>query len=102
MGASGDLAPLAHIATVLTRDIGDGDGGYSGQARYKGELLSRAEAMKRVGISRVAPRAKEGLAVYERKDLEIQRQAQMCFQIKGLTDSNLFFKHYYDIAFNKS
>jgi len=63
LGASGDLAPLAHIATVLTRDIGDGDGGYSGQARYKGELLSGAEAMKRAGISRVAPMAKEGLAL---------------------------------------
>jgi histidine ammonia-lyase len=35
--ASGDLAPLAHIATVMTRDLEEGDGGYSGKATYQGE-----------------------------------------------------------------
>lgn len=62
LGASGDLAPLAHIATVLTRDE-DGDGGYSGQAYFQGELLSGAEAMRRAGLERVTPEAKEGLAL---------------------------------------
>ena len=63
LGASGDLAPLAHIAVVLTRDLEDGDGGYSGQAWYKGELLSGAEAMARAGLKRLVPEAKEGLAL---------------------------------------
>ncbi len=63
LGASGDLAPLAHIAAVLTRAGEDGDGGYSGQAWYDGELLSGAEAMARAGISRLVPEAKEGLAL---------------------------------------
>jgi histidine ammonia-lyase len=62
LGASGDLAPLAHIAVVLTRDEA-GDGGYSGQAYYQGELLSGAEAMRRAGLGRVVPEAKEGLAL---------------------------------------
>ena len=63
LGASGDLAPLAHIAVVLTRDPGEGDGGYSGQAWYNDELLTGAEAMERAGIARLIPEAKEGLAL---------------------------------------
>ncbi len=62
LGASGDLAPLAHIAAVFTRDE-DGDGGYSGQAYYQGELLSGAEALRRAGLARVVLEAKEGLAL---------------------------------------
>ena len=62
LGASGDLAPLAHIAAVLTRDDGD-DPGYSGQAYFGGELLSGAEAMRRAELEPVAPEAKEGLAL---------------------------------------
>jgi histidine ammonia-lyase len=63
LGASGDLAPLAHMAVVLTRDVEEGDGGYSGQAWYKGELLTGAEAMARAGIARLVLEAKEGLAL---------------------------------------
>jgi histidine ammonia-lyase len=62
LGASGDLAPLAHIAVVMTRD-GAADGGYSGQAWYGGELLAGAEAMHRAGIERLVLEAKEGLAL---------------------------------------
>jgi histidine ammonia-lyase len=62
LGASGDLAPLAHIAIVLTRDESE-DGGYSGQAYYDGELMSGAEAMKRAGLERAVAEAKEGLAL---------------------------------------
>jgi len=63
LGASGDLAPLAHIAVVMTRDIQDGDGGYSGQAWFSDELMSGAEAMARAGIDRLVLEAKEGLAL---------------------------------------
>lgn len=63
LGASGDLAPLAHIATVMTRDLEEGDGGYSGKATYQGELLEGAEAMRRAGLERVVLEAKEGLAL---------------------------------------
>ena len=62
LGASGDLAPLAHIAAVLTRDP-EGDGGYSGQAWHTGALTSGAEAMARAGIERIVPEAKDGLAL---------------------------------------
>jgi histidine ammonia-lyase len=54
VGASGDLAPLAHLAAVV---IGEG------QANYKGEILGGAEAMRRAGIKPVALEAKEGLSL---------------------------------------
>ncbi len=62
LGASGDLAPLAHMAVVLTRDIEDGED-YSGKAWYQGQLMSGAEAMAKAGIERIKPKAKEGLAL---------------------------------------
>jgi histidine ammonia-lyase len=58
LGASGDLTALAAIAVVVTSDP-DG-GGYSGKAWYEGELLSGEEAMKKAGIRRIVPIAKEG------------------------------------------
>ncbi|MCJ7622061.1 MAG: histidine ammonia-lyase [Anaerolineaceae bacterium] len=63
LGASGDLAPLAHIAVVMIRGIEDEPAGYSGQAWLGGELLSGAEAMQRAGIDRLVLEAKEGLAL---------------------------------------
>ncbi|MEA4882065.1 MAG: histidine ammonia-lyase [Clostridia bacterium] len=54
VGASGDLAPLAHTMLVL---IGEG------VARYRGETLPGAEAMARAGIPTIMLRAKEGLAL---------------------------------------
>ncbi len=63
LGASGDLAPLAHIAAVLTRDEEAAGGGYSGWAWLDGALTTGAEAMARAGIERLTPEAKEGLAL---------------------------------------
>lgn len=62
LGASGDLAPLAHIAAVFTRAEDETDS-FSGQAWYGGELLDGAEAMRRAGIARAVLEAKEGLAL---------------------------------------
>src|ERR1700686_1557871 len=54
VGASGDLAPLAHLAQVV---IGEG------HASYSGEVLDGATALKRAGITPVALEAKEGLSL---------------------------------------
>lgn len=54
VGASGDLAPLAHLAQVV---IGEG------RAVFKGETLPGAEALRRAGITPVALQAKEGLSL---------------------------------------
>ena len=52
--ASGDLAPLAHIALVL---IGEG------KAEYKGEILPGNEALKKAGIAPLKLKAKEAMAL---------------------------------------
>ncbi len=54
VGASGDLAPLAHLAQVV---IGEG------RAWFQGEILAGGEAMWRAGITPVALEAKEGLSL---------------------------------------
>jgi histidine ammonia-lyase len=54
VGASGDLAPLAHLALAA---IGEGE------AFYKGERLPGGEALRRAGIKPLALEAKEGLAL---------------------------------------
>jgi len=54
VGASGDLAPLAHLAQVA---IGEG------QAIYKGKKLRGGDAMRKAGIAPLALEAKEGLAL---------------------------------------
>jgi histidine ammonia-lyase len=54
VGASGDLAPLAHLALPL---IGEGE------AWVDGELLSGGEALRRVGLDPLQLRAKEGLSL---------------------------------------
>ncbi len=62
LGASGDLAPLSHLMLVLARDPDGGDEP-SGEAFYRGERMSGAEAMRRAGLPRLVLEAKEGLAL---------------------------------------
>lgn len=54
LGASGDLAPLSHLALVL---IG------KGQAEYGGEVMSGLAALQAAGLSPIELEAKEGLAL---------------------------------------
>jgi len=54
VGASGDLAPLAHIALVL---IGEGE------AEFQGERMSGGEALRRAGIEPLTLAAKEGISL---------------------------------------
>jgi histidine ammonia-lyase len=54
VGASGDLAPLAHLASVLMGE---------GEAIFKGEGMSGKRAMEMAGIPIIIPRAKEGLSL---------------------------------------
>ena len=53
VGASGDLAPLAHMTAVM---IG------AGEAEYAGEILPGAVALERAGLAPIALGPKEGLA----------------------------------------
>ena len=54
LGASGDLAPLAHMAMAV---IGEGE------VDYNGERMLASEVEKQFGLERVVLRSKEGLAL---------------------------------------
>jgi histidine ammonia-lyase len=54
VGASGDLAPLSHVALVMYGE---------GEAFYKGEKLQGNQALERSQISPITLKAKEGVAI---------------------------------------
>jgi len=54
LGASGDLAPLAHLSLPL---LG------LGTVRYRGEKMSSEAALKQAGLNAIKLKAKEGLAL---------------------------------------
>lgn len=54
VGASGDLAPLAHMSLLL---IGEGE------AEYRGQWMDSREALQRAGLEPIVLEAKEGLAL---------------------------------------
>ena len=54
VGASGDLAPLAHMSLTL---LGEG------KARVDGEWMPALQALKKVGLEPITLAAKEGLAL---------------------------------------
>jgi histidine ammonia-lyase len=54
VGASGDLAPLAHLSTVL---LG------LGQVRVRGTVMPASEGLRIAGLQPIKLRAKEGLAL---------------------------------------
>jgi histidine ammonia-lyase len=74
VGASGDLAPLAHIALVL---IGEG------RARVRGshEELSGADALSRAKLSPLQLAAKEGLALINGTHLMAAQGALLCHDV---------------------
>jgi histidine ammonia-lyase len=54
VGASGDLAPLAHLTSVMMGE---------GEAIFQGKRMPGKRAMKRAGIPLITLKAKEGLAL---------------------------------------
>ncbi|WP_299196724.1 histidine ammonia-lyase [uncultured Amphritea sp.] len=69
VGASGDLAPLAHMSTVL---LGEGE------VTYNGERMSGAEGLRIAGLEPIALAPKEGLALLN------GTQASTAFALQGL------------------
>ncbi|PKH01715.1 histidine ammonia-lyase [Psychromonas sp. MB-3u-54] len=69
VGASGDLAPLAHMSTVL---LGEGE------ARYQGEIISGAKALQVAAMQPITLAPKEGLALLN------GTQASCAFGLEGL------------------
>ncbi|MDO5606564.1 MAG: histidine ammonia-lyase [Paracoccus sp. (in: a-proteobacteria)] len=71
VGASGDLAPLAHMAAVM---LGEG------RATHEGREMAGAEALAAAGLSPVVLAAKEGLALIN------GTQVSTAFALAGLWD----------------
>ncbi len=74
VGASGDLAPLSHIAAVM---LGEGDATVSDGE----EVISGADALEDVGLSPIVLQAKEGLALLN------GTQAMLAVGILALADA---------------
>ncbi|MFK0313195.1 histidine ammonia-lyase [Pseudomonas sp. NPDC090233] len=72
VGASGDLAPLAHMSLVLLDE---------GKARYKGEWLSASQALAVAGLEPLTLAAKEGLALLN------GTQASTAYALRGLFEA---------------
>ena len=75
VGASGDLAPLAHLALVM---IGEGE------ARRDGRQLGAAEALHQVGLRPVVLAAKEGVALINGTQLMTACGALAVFDARAL------------------
>jgi len=66
LGASGDLAPLAHLVLPLSAPLPGEDAdqpGASGACFLNGEIVTGAEALHAVGIAQIRLTAKEGVAL---------------------------------------
>ena len=72
VGASGDLAPLAHMSAVL---LGEGE------AFVEGERLPAADALAHLGVEPITLAPKEGLALLN------GTQASTAFALEGLFDT---------------
>ncbi len=77
VGASGDLAPLAHMSAAL---LG------VGEMRAGGETIPALEGLKRAGLEPIALRAKEGLALIN------GTQASTALALKGLVLARRVFE----------
>lgn len=76
VGASGDLAPLAHMSLVL---LGES------QARYRGEWLPATEALAIAGLQPMTLAAKEGLALLN------GTQVSTAYALRGLFEAEELF-----------
>ncbi|KTT21695.1 histidine ammonia-lyase [Pseudomonas oryzihabitans] len=72
VGASGDLAPLAHLSLVL---LGEG------KARHRGQWLSASEALAIAGLEPLTLAAKEGLALLN------GTQVSTAYALRGLFEA---------------
>lgn len=80
VGASGDLAPLAHVGLVL---IGEGE------AEVGGKVMSGAKALKGAGLEAVSLGAKEGLALINGTHLMAAQGALVMADFERLFESAL-------------
>lgn len=80
VGASGDLAPLAHMSCAI---IGEGD------VRLNGEKISARDALKRIGAEPVVLGPKEGLALLNGTQVSTALALDAFFRTQDVFDAAL-------------
>ncbi|MBL4639344.1 MAG: histidine ammonia-lyase [Kordiimonadaceae bacterium] len=75
VGASGDLAPLAHMSTIL---LGVGD------VSYKGKIIPATEALEIAGLKPIRLQAKEGLALLNGTQVSTALAISALFEIENV------------------
>jgi histidine ammonia-lyase len=78
VGASGDLAPLSHMAVVLMGE---------GEAEFEGTVLDGGEALRRAGIEPITLHAKEGISLINGTQAMLAVGCLELEAIQGLVDS---------------
>jgi histidine ammonia-lyase len=63
LGSSGDLAPLSHLALILSKDHDADLDELLGKAWFNGQLMTGNEAMLAAGLTPIVLHSKEGLAI---------------------------------------
>jgi histidine ammonia-lyase len=86
VGASGDLAPLAHMTLAL---IGEGDAVAAADGHGTTRALSGAEVMRAVGLEPLELQAKEGLALLNGTQLSLALALVGLFRAERLLDASL-------------
>jgi histidine ammonia-lyase len=80
VGASGDLAPLAHMAAAM---IGEG------QADFDGQIMPASEALNKAGLTPIVLRAKEGLGLINGTQFSTAYALAGLFETENLAHSAL-------------
>ncbi|MEZ6022400.1 MAG: histidine ammonia-lyase [Hyphomonadaceae bacterium] len=80
VGASGDLAPLAHLSCAL---IGEGE------VRMAGETLAAQDALRRIGLAPVTLGPKEGLALLNGTQISTALALDALFRAQDVFESAL-------------
>ncbi|MBX8631372.1 MAG: histidine ammonia-lyase [Thermoplasmata archaeon] len=80
VGASGDLAPLAHMASVMMGE---------GRAELGGRVYMGAKALKKAGLSPVELKEKEGLALINGTQFMTALGALAVYDIRRLFEQSL-------------
>jgi len=88
LGASGDLAPLSHLALVFTTDAHDRDED-SGEAMFDGRRMSGKAAMRETSIPRLILQAKEGLALNNGATFSAAMAALAVYDAETLLDTTI-------------
>ena len=80
VGASGDLAPLAHVALALAGE---------GEATFEGRSLEGRAVLEAAGLEPLELEAKEGLALLNGTQLSLALALEGLFQAERLLDASI-------------